>query len=484
MLIFGGSMYIMALDQGTTGIKACLYDKLGQAVARSSRNIKQIYPKPGWVEHDPEQLWELTLPLAEETLKKAKTDWSGITAIGVTNQRETTILWDRETGSPLHNAIVWQCRRTAPLCAKLRKAGHSELIRQKTGLMLDPYFSATKIKWILEYTQKIPKNIHFGTVDSWIIWNLSGRTKHVTDPTNASRTLLFDIHSRQWDEELLNLFDIDKSILPEVKTCEFAMTDPDLTGGVSIPITGVAGDQQAALFGQKCWKAGEAKSTYGTGTFIVMNQGDKLPDIPKGLLATLAYNSRGGQCYAIEGSIFMAGATLEWMQNSLQIIKSPQEADQLAASIPDNGGVYLIPAMAGLGAPQWDPDARGVICGLTQGTGKAHVARAALESMAYQTRDIFEEMERPVSSLKVDGGVTKSKFLMQFLADQLGTSVIRSKDTNLTSRGAAYLAGMNAGFWKSSKEIFELEENSEEIAPSLSQEEENYRLWKSALSKI
>ncbi|WP_041941851.1 glycerol kinase GlpK [Waddlia chondrophila] len=476
--------YIMTLDQGTTGIKVCLYDKQGQAVAKSTKNIEQIFPKPGWVEHCPKQLWESTLPLADQTLAQAKTSWNEIAAIGITNQRETTILWDEKTGIPLYNAIVWQCRRTAFLCEQLKNAGHEARIREKTGLVLDPYFSATKIRWILDHAKNIPTTTKFGTVDSWIIWNLSGKTTHVTDPTNASRTLLFNIHSKQWDDELLNLFKIGKEILPKVKTCRFAMTDSHLTGGVSIPIAGVAGDQQSALFGQKCWKTGEAKSTYGTGIFIVMNEGKQLSDTPKGLLATLAYNGQREMCYATEGSIFMAGATLEWLKNKLQIIKSPQEADQLASSIPDNGGVYLIPAMAGLGAPQWNPEARGIISGLTQGSGRAQIARAALEAMAYQTRDVFEEMSRPVSKLKVDGGVTKSNFLMQFLADQLSISVIRSKDTDLTSRGAGYLAGLNVGFWESCEEILSLNEESEEVTPSLQNGEENYRLWKRAFSAI
>lgn len=476
--------YIMTLDQGTTGIKVCLYNKQGKAVAKSTKNIEQIFPKPGWVEHCPKQLWESTLPLADQALAQAKASWNEIAAIGIANQRETTILWDQETGTPLYNAIVWQCRRTAFLCKELKNTGYEAQIREKTGLMLDPYFSATKIRWILDHAKNIPTSIKFGTVDSWIIWNLSGKTTHVTDPTNASRTLLFNIHSKQWDGELLNFFKIDKEILPKVKTCRFAMTAPHLTGGISIPIAGVAGDQQSALFGQKCWKKGEAKSTYGTGIFIVMNEGNQLTDIPKGLLATLAYNGQREMCYATEGSIFMAGATLEWLKNKLQIIKSSQEADQLASSIPDNGGVYLIPAMAGLGAPQWNPEAKGMISGLTQGSGRAQIARAALEAMVYQTRDVFEEMSRPVSKLRVDGGVTKSNFLMQFLADQLSISVIRSKDTDLTSRGAGYLAGLNVGFWESSEEILSLNEESEEITPSLQNSEENYRLWKHAFSAI
>ncbi len=476
-------MYILALDQGTTGIKTCLYNREGKAVAKATGKIDQIYPRPGWVEHRPEQLWELTLPLANEALKQVNGTWKDVAAIGVTNQRETTILWNSETGKPLQNAIVWQCRRTAPLCEQLKDAGHSPLIREKTGLMLDPYFSATKIRWILEHASDILPTIKFGTVDSWIIWNLSGREAHVTDPTNASRTLLYNIHTKEWDEELLNLFQIDKAILPEVKTDHFGMTDPDLTGGISIPIAGIAGDQQAALFGQKCWNPGEAKSTYGTGTFIVMNQGKQLPEIPQGLLATLAYDANGEICYALEGSIFMAGAILEWLQNQLELIQSPQEADQLAASITDNGGVYLIPAMAGLGAPQWNPDARGVICGLTQGSGRAQIARAALESMAYQTRDVLEEMHRPVKQLKVDGGVTSSSFLVQFLADQLGIPITRSKEANLTSRGAGYLAGLNAGFWKNSEEIESLNEEVETISPSPGKDDESYRLWKKALTE-
>lgn len=476
-------MFILALDHGTTGIKACLIDKQGHTVSRASTNFKQLYPQPGWVEHSPEQLWKETIPLAEKALAKINASWKEIAAIGITNQRETTIVWDPEKGTPLYNAIVWQCRRTAEACSSYQKNPRSSMIREKTGLMLDPYFSATKIRWILDHLKKTPSQMMFGTVDSWIIWHLSGKKSHVTDPTNASRTLLYNIHTKGWDKELLEFFDIPSSILPEVVLNQFGMSDPSLTGGISIPITGAAGDQQAALFGQKCWKPGESKSTYGTGTFIVVNQGSKLNEIPSGLLATLAYDQDRISCFAIEGSIFMAGAILEWLENSLGIIKSPQEADQLALSLNDNHGVYLIPAMAGLGAPQWNPHARGVICGLTQGAGLAHIARAALEAMAYQTRDVIEELANVPASMKVDGGVSKSPFLMQFLADQLGFPMIRSQEADLTSRGAAYLAGLNSGFWASPHEIEAFEEKSMRFEPNIPEMERNrqYDLWKKHL---
>lgn len=473
-------MYILALDHGTTGIKASLFNKQGQTVSRAAVNIEQIYPHPGWVEHSPKQLWTETLPLVEKTLSQANTGWKDVAAIGITNQRETTIVWDSETGDPLYNAIVWQCRRTAEVCENYLKDPRSQTIQEKTGLKLDPYFSATKIRWILDHVDDHPDQMKFGTVDSWIIWNLTGRNSHVTDPTNASRTLLYNIHSKKWDEDLLNFFEINPNILPNVSTNQFGMTDAALTGGVSIPITGVAGDQQAALFGQRCWNPGESKSTYGTGTFIVVNQGDKLKEVPKGLLATLAYDQTRSPCYAIEGSIFMAGAILEWLENSLGMIASPQEADQLALSLKDNHGVYLIPAMAGLGAPQWNPNARGVICGLTQGAGRAHIARAALEAMAYQTCDVIEAMRMPLTSMKVDGGVTKSPFLMQFLADLLGITIIRSNEANLTSRGAAYLAGLNCRFWSDFDEILAINEDTELFAPKMPENARKvlYREWK------
>jgi glycerol kinase len=477
-------MYILALDYGTTAIKACLVNRMGQTSAASSRNFRQIYPNPGWVEHDPVELWESTLPLIEETLEKAGSDWTLIEAIGITNQRETTILWDSDTGKPVHNAIVWQCRRTTTDCEALKQQGLDPFIQQKTGLRLDPYFSATKILWILKKLGSNSPTLKFGTVDSWIIWNLSGRLAHVTDPTNASRTLIFNIHTQQWDPDLLTLFNIRSELLPEVKRNNFAETVPELTGGRSIPIAGIAGDQQAALFGQKCWEPGTGKATFGTGTFIVMNSGIELSTIPEGLLATLAYDENVGICYALEGSIFMAGAILEWLKNQLEIIISPQEADQLAASLTDNGGVYLIPAFAGLGAPQWNPDARALICGLTQGTGKAHISRAALEAIAYQTRDVIDLIEIPIKKLQVDGGVTKSPFLMQFLADQIKTPVVRANEANVTLLGVAYLAGLNSGFWPNGAAIKTLASGNQTFQPQSHSEKADlaYKGWKQTLS--
>ncbi len=476
-------MYILAIDHGTTGIKACLFDKQGNIASHSYSSFHQLYPNPGWVEHNPNTLWNLTLPAAEHALKQIDATWENIEAIGLTNQRETTILWDAETSKPVYNAIVWQCRRTVHACEELRKKGYEPLIKEKTGLLLDPYFSATKIRWILDQLENKPKQLRFGTVDSWIIWKLSGNKTHVTDPSNASRTLLYNIHTKQWDPELLKLFDLSSEILPKVKSANFAYTDPSLTGGKSIPITAVAGDQQAALFGQKCWEAGSAKSTYGTGTFFIVNQGDNETASYEGLLTTLAYDKHGEICYALEGSIFVAGGILEWLRNALGIIETPQEADQLASSLSGNSGVYLVPAFVGLGAPHWNPESRALICGMTQGCNKAHIARAALEAMVYQTQEVIDRIKTPIKELRVDGGVTRSPFLIQFLTDQLNFPVIRSDDKDLTLKGVAYLAGLNSGFWKDSEEIRRLDEKTERFTPQMgeSQRSENYQGWLKAV---
>ncbi len=489
--------YILVFDHGTTGIKAVLLDKQGQIKARGYTQFEQIYPQPGWVEHDANTLWEKSLPVAEEALKEAGASWQDVQAIGITNQRETTILWDAQSGRPVHNAIVWQCRRTSDFTDRLRTEGKEALIRGKTGLVTDPYFSGSKVRWLLKNVPEAQPlleagRLKFGTVDSWIIWNLSGRALHVTDTSNASRTLLYNIHTRQWDEELLSLFDVSQSILPEVKPSNviYGMTDPVLTGGCSIPIAGVIGDQQAALYGQKCWEAGTAKSTYGTGAFIVMNLGETPTTSAKGLLTTLACDTSGEPSYAMEGAIFMAGATIEWLIKSLGLIDSPQQANELALSISSSEGVYLVPAFVGLAAPYWQADARGMIFGLTQGSSKAHIARAAYEAMAYQTREVIDIMQKDanlqLSSLRVDGGVTRSDCLMQCLADQLGIPVLRTDDADITAKGTGYLAGLATGFWASPEEILSLPDKTEKFHPRLSEREreQNYQDWLNAVKRV
>ncbi len=484
--------HILSFDHGTTEIKVCIFNHEGKLVASSSSSIPQIFPHPGWVEQDPKILWDLTIPTAEEALKKANLSWNDILIIGLTNQRETTILWDSVSGKPVYNAIVWQCRRTSTYCEKLRTEENNALIHRKTGLIIDPYFSATKIRWILDNVDDLPPTdqLRFGTVDTWIAWNLTGGQSHVMDATNASRTLLYDIHEKQWDYELNTLFDIPHNIVPiALPSCVgLGFTDSKVTGNKSIPITASIGDQQASLFGQKCWEAGTAKSTYGTGAFIVMNLGDHCIDSPDGLLTTLACDSKGEACYALEGSIFTAGATLEWLEKRLGIINDPNEASALAESIPNNGGVYLIPAFIGLGAPHWNAEVRGNIQGLSQASGKAHIARAALEAMAYQTREVIQIMQDDAGlelhELRVDGGVTRSSFLMQFLADMLGVPITRSDDPNITAKGAAFLAGLNAGYWRSAKEIADLEENTETFHPKMGEDEREtlFEGWMQAIN--
>lgn len=487
------SSHILSFDHGTTELKVCIFNLEGKLVASSRSPIPQIFPRPGWVEQDPKVLWELTLPTADQALKEADLSWSDILTIGLTNQRETTIIWDSVSGKPVHNAIVWQCRRTSQTCDKLRTEANNRLVHRKTGLIIDPYFSATKIRWILDHVYDLPPihQLHFGTVDSWIIWNLTGRQDHVTDTTNASRTLLFDIHKKEWDNELNQLFDVPIDILPVVCPSDVGLgfTDSAVTNGHKIPISADIGDQQASLFGQKCWEAGTAKSTYGTGAFIVMNLGDRSIDSPEGLLTTLACDSKTEACYALEGSIFTAGATLEWLEKGLGLINDPSEVGPLAESIPDNGGVYLVPAFIGLGAPHWNAEVRGNIQGLSQATGKAHIARAALEAMAYQTREVIQIMQRDAGlelhELRVDGGVTRSSFLMQFLADILGVRVTRTDDPNITAKGAAFLAGLNAGVWPSSAEVAALEEKTETFYPEMGEDkrEELFEGWMHAINK-
>jgi glycerol kinase len=470
--------YILVFDHGTTSVRTCLMDVSGRIVARSQETFDANYPQSGWVEHDAELLWSLTLQTGQAVLQSHGTNWSDIAAVGLTNQRETTILWDVETGKPVHSAIVWQCRRTADYCEALKQAGHADTIQAKTGLVVDAYFSASKIRWLLdnvpETAELIRQNrLRFGTVDTWILWKLSGGKVHVTDYTNASRTMLYNIHDKRWDPDLLALFDIPTSLLPVVKPSNviYGHIDPAFTEGVSVSLAGLAGDQQAALHGQKCWTPGLAKSTYGTGAFLVMNTGVEAVQSRQGLLTTLGTDAEGQPAYALEGAIFIAGAAIEWLSRRLELIADFQDIDTLAESLPDNGGVYLVPAFVGLGAPYWDANARGAMFGLTQDTGKAHLVRAAVEAMVYQTREVLDSMQAEahlsLEALRVDGGVTRSRFLVQFLADILNVPVLRSDDAELTAKGAGYLAGLAVGFWQSPDDIAALSEETERFEPKM-----------------
>lgn len=456
--------FILALDQGTTSSRAIVFDALGQPVAQAQQEFPQHFPEPGWVEQDPNDIWESQLACARAAMAKAGLTAQDIAAIGITNQRETTILWDRHTGKPVHNAIVWQCRRTAPLCHELKSRGLESTVRERTGLVIDAYFSGTKIQWLLDShpelkTRAQKGEIAFGTVDSWLIYKLTGGRLHLTDYTNASRTLLFNIHNLKWDEMLLRELGVPAEILPEVRLSSqlYGETDPGYLGG-SIPIGGIAGDQQAALFGQGCFASGQAKNTYGTGCFLLMNTEDQAVNSRHGLITTIAWGLPGGQgqaqpqiTYALEGSIFVAGAAIQWLRDSLGLLETAAASEALATSVPDNGGVYLVPAFTGLGAPYWDMEARGTVVGLTRGSTRAHLARAALEAIAYQTRDVLEAMVAdagtPLNILKADGGATANNFLMQFQADILGVPVQRASLGETTALGAAYLAGLAAGLW-------------------------------------
>lgn len=472
--------YILALDQGTTSSRAILFDHAGSVVALAQQEFGQIFPQPGWVEHDAREIWAAQLAVARECMQKMPVATANqaqsaidlvanpvnpakkIVAIGITNQRETTVLWDRKTGEPVANAIVWQDRRTAGRCDQLRQAGHAGLIQQKTGLLLDAYFSGTKLEWLLNEVPGVRARaekgeLAFGTMDSWLVWNLTGGKVHVTDASNASRTLLFNLHSMQWDEELLALFNIPASVLPKVVASSGVMAETDAALlGAPIRIAGMAGDQQAATFGQACLSPGMAKNTYGTGCFMLMNTGGK-PVVSKNKLLTTVGWRTDQDTYCLEGSVFMAGATIQWLRDGLQIIKSAAEVQQLAESVPDSGDVYLVPAFAGLGAPDWDPYARGALLGMTRGTTRAHIARAALEAIALQSADVFSAMSRdaglPLQELRVDGGASRDDLLMQIQADFLGVPVARPQVTETTALGAAYLAGLAVGFWRDTDEI-------------------------------
>ena len=453
--------HILALDQGTTSSRAILFDHSGRIVAVAQKEYRQIYPKPGWVEHDANEIWATQLSVAKQVLRKAKLKAADIAGIGITNQRETTILWDRETGEPIANAIVWQDRRTSAVCDRLKKERHGNLVRKRTGLVIDAYFSGTKIQWLLDHVKgarALAKKgrLAFGTVDSWLVWKLTGGERHVTDVTNASRTMVFNIRKCEWDKKLLDLLDIPESLMPEVCSSSEVYGETKLLGG-SIPIAGIAGDQQAALFGQCCFKPGMVKNTYGTGCFMVLLTGKEPVASKNQLLTTIAWKVGDQVEYALEGSIFIAGAVVQWLRDELGIIKKSSEVEALARQVEDTGGVYLVPAFAGLGAPHWDQYARAALLGMTRGTNKSHVARAALEGIAFQVADVLEAMEadsgiRP-KELRVDGGACMNDLLMKFQSDLLGVPVVRPEIRETTALGAAYLAGLATGFWKSREEI-------------------------------
>ena len=455
------SKYILALDQGTSSSRAIVFDQDGNAVSVCQKEFTQHFPRPGWVEHDPMEIWASEYAVMTEAVATLGLGGNDIAAIGITNQRETTIVWDAATGKPLCNAIVWQDRRTSDYCDSLKASGLSDLIRSKTGLLIDAYFSGTKIRWILDNVpgarEKADRGeLRFGTVDSWLVWNLTGGSVHVTDVTNASRTMLFNIHTLEWDKELLDILNIPESMMPQVRSCSEVYGLTSLLGG-QVPIAGIAGDQQSALFGQMCTEPGSVKNTYGTGCFLLMNSGTTPIMSRNNLLTTIAWKIGDTVNYALEGSIFVAGSVVQWLRDGLGVIKASSEVNALATSVPDNGGVYFVPALTGLGAPYWEPYAKGTIVGITRGTTAGHIARAALEGIAFQTMDIVEAMQKDagvsLKELKVDGGATKNHYMLQFQADILGAEVIRPEVTETTAMGAAYLAGLAVGFWSGIEEI-------------------------------
>lgn len=475
--------FIVALDQGTTSSRAIIFDKAGNIVSLSQKEFGQIFPQPGWVEHDPNEIWSTQLGVATEAVMKAGITVNEIAAIGITNQRETTVVWDKTTGRPVYHAIVWQDKRTAAFCDDLRKQGYKEMIQQKTGLIIDSYFSATKVKWILDHVSGARKKAEegkllFGSIDSWLIWKLTGGKVHATDQTNASRTMLFDIHQLRWDDELLELMTIPKSMLPEVRSCSeiYGYTQNILTA-VKIPISGIAGDQQAALFGQLCTEPGMVKNTYGTGCFMLMNTGEKPVISKNNLLSTIAWSLNGKTSYALEGSVFIAGAVVQWLRDGLKFIRESSETGPLAQKVNDNEGVYMVPAFSGLGAPYWNQHARGLIVGITRGTTDAHFARAALESIAFQTMDVLTAMEKDaaidISELRVDGGATVNEFLMQFQSNILIKKVVRPKITETTALGAAYFAGLAVGFWNDIADIQNQWRAEKVFNPAIGMDEKN-----------
>jgi glycerol kinase len=483
--------YILALDQGTTSSRAIVFDENAEVCAAAQKEFPQVYPQPGWVEHDPFEILKTQIQSAKEAIRKSGAKKGEIVSVGIANQRETTVIWDRKSGNPVYNAIVWQCRRTADICKKLAASGFEKEIRKKTGLVIDPYFSATKIQWLLEHLKGLAARaekgeVCFGTIDSWLLFQLTG--EHRTDPSNASRTMLFDIRKGEWDDSILNALKIPRNMLPEVlpSVGEFGVVKKKFFG-YPIPVTGIAGDQQAALFGQCCFNRGEVKNTYGTGCFTLINTG-KTPVVSKhNLLTTVAWDKGKGLEYALEGSVFVAGAAIQWLRDELAIIESAQETETLANSVTDTGGVYFVPAFTGLGAPYWNPAARGTLVGLTRGTKPAHIARAALESLAFQSVGLFsamgKDMGKRMTSLKADGGAAKNDFLLQFQADLIGTPVTRPAIPETTALGAAFLAGLGAGIWKDEGELAKLWQADKTFYPKMDAKTRNAKLsvWEKAV---
>ncbi|WP_281213648.1 glycerol kinase GlpK [Shewanella insulae] len=488
--------YVIALDQGTTSSRTIIFDHDANVVAISQREFSQIYPKAGWVEHDPMEIWASQSSTLIEALARAGIHSDEVAGIGITNQRETTILWDKTTGKPIYNAIVWQCRRSQPLCESLREAGYEDYIRQNTGLVLDPYFSATKIRWILDNVDGAREkaeagNLLFGTIDAWLVWKLTEGKVHVTDPTNASRTMLYNIHQQAWDPVLLEALDIPASILPEVKPSCAVYGKTRIAGeGGEIPVAGMAGDQQSALFGQLCIDEGMAKNTYGTGCFLLMNTGLQAVQSNHGLLTTIAVGPKGEVNYALEGSVFMGGATIQWLRDELGLIRDAQDTEYFALKVNDNNGVYLVPAFVGLGAPYWDASARGALVGLSRGANRNHIIRAALEAIAYQSRDLLDAMTKDsgveLKQLKVDGGAVANDFLMQFQADITDVEVQRPKVTETTAMGAAFLAGLAVGFWQSTAELKHKAGVERCFKPAIADDEREalYLGWKRAVAQV
>ena len=490
--------HILSLDQGTTSSRAIVFNQRGDTVALAQQEFRQIYPQPGWVEHDANEIWQTQWSVARQALQQAQAQGAQVQAVAITNQRETTVLWDRATGQPVANAIVWQDRRTASACDRLRAKGHAPRIQQKTGLVLDAYFSGTKLAWMLDHVPGVRDRaergeLAFGTVDSWLMWRLTGGRVHATDPSNASRTLLFNIHTLDWDADMLRLLRIPRSVLPQVlpSSSLFGNTDAGLFGH-SLPIAGVAGDQQAATFGQTCFSPGMAKNTYGTGCFMLMNVGRQAPASRHQLLTTVGWQGPAGTAqtaYCLEGSVFMGGATVQWLRDGLQIIRSAPEVEALAASVQDTEDVYLVPAFAGLGTPVWDSYARGTLVGMTRGTGRAHIARAALEAIALQSADVFDAMSQDAGTalreLRVDGGASQNNLLMQMQADFLGVPVVRPRVTETTALGAAYLAGLTTGLWRDAQEIAALWQMDRRFEPMLSDRarDSKRRRWREALER-
>lgn len=488
--------YILSFDAGTTSSRAIIFNKKGRIINVAQKEFQQIYPKAGWVEHDPMEIWASQSGVAREVLEMSAIRPDQIVGIGITNQRETTLVWDKNTGKPVYNAIVWQCRRTASYCERLKEKGWIDKIRDKTGLVVDAYFSATKIAWILDNVEGAREkaergDLLFGTVDTWLVWNLTRGKVHVTDYSNASRTMLFNIKDLKWDDEILEALNVPRSMMPEVKdsSCIYGYTDEHTYGGARIPIAGIAGDQQAALFGQNCFRPGMVKNTYGTGCFVLMNTGQEMIRSKNGLLTTIAWGIDGKVSYALEGSVFIAGAAIQWLRDELRLVYDSPQSEYYANKIEDTDGVVVVPAFTGLGAPYWDMYARGGIFGLTRGTKREHLVRATLESLAYQSKDVIEAMQEdakiPLAYLRVDGGASANNFLMQFQADMLNTEVHRPRTLETTSLGAAYLAGLAVGYWKDLDEISEDFSIDRTFKPQMSQEkrDKNYKYWKKAIER-